>query len=396
MTTISIKNIISLIIMTLSLIACNSPAFISGKLEGMDNSDIKVYLIEPENLRDIAASYFGKVIDSALVDSFGNFEFRNLPRTKDTVLLEMALQQSAKAPNYLLTDNPIRSNYMPIIWQSGESLHIIAKLDAFQKSFSIDRPSEINKALLKLRDISQNAYQSYLAGKSWQLEEGRQLLEKQHSILQYQTKLMNFADTTQYLIPALVALRWASPDNYYERIPEFLVSQCNKWKKKRAYHPWVKQLCKESNPIDLPVLVGDVFPNLNLPMLTKDTLQLKDLLGNKLTIIDLWASWCAPCRSENREVLVPLWNEYHDRGLQIIAYGLESDEQAWREAAEIDGANRWHQASDLQGDDALFLKKIRVQTIPANFILDDEGVVVAKNIHGRELMDFVSNRLKMK
>jgi len=353
--------------------------------------DIRLYLIEPENLRDIGASYFGKVIDSAIVDSYGSFEFRNLPKAKDSVLLEVAVQQPARAPNYLITDNPIRSNYMPIIWQSGESIRITAKLDAFRKSFSIEQPSEINKALLDLRDISQNAYKSYLAGKYWQLEEGSQLLEKEHSILQYQTKLMNFADSTQYLIPAMVALRWVSPGNYYERVPEFLVGQCTKWKKKQAGHPWVKQLCKESDPADLPVLVGDIFPDLKLPMLTKDTLQLKDLLGNKLTIIDLWASWCAPCRSENREVLVPLWDEYHEHGLEIIAYGLESDEPAWREAAELDGANRWHQASDLQGDDALFLKSIRIQSIPANFILDDKGVVLAKNIHGRELMDFVKS-----
>jgi thiol-disulfide isomerase/thioredoxin len=131
-------------------------------------------------------------------------------------------------------------------------------------------------------------------------------------------------------------------------------------------------------------------------MLTKDTLSLKDLLGEKLTIIDLWASWCVPCRKENREVFVPIWNEYHDQGLQIVAYGLESDESIWRSAAERDGANRWFQASDLHGDDAPFLKKIRVQTIPANFILDDKGVVMAKNVHGRDLIDLVKNYMKKK
>ena len=129
-------------------------------------------------------------------------------------------------------------------------------------------------------------------------------------------------------------------------------------------------------------------------MLTKDTLSLKDMLGNKLTIIDLWASWCAPCRTENREVLVPVWNEYHANGLQIIAYGLESDESTWRAAAEQDGANRWFQASDLKGDDSPFLKKIRIQTIPSNFILDDKGVVLTKNVHGKALMDLVKSYMK--
>ncbi|HEY5688651.1 MAG TPA: TlpA disulfide reductase family protein [Yeosuana sp.] len=396
MSTTSLKNTTSFILIALALIACHSPIDISGKLEGTEKKNIKMYLIKPENLRQVGASYLGKVIDSAVINSDGRFEFYNLPKTKEPVLLELVLSVSEKAPNYLQTDDLMKSNYMPILWQSGEPLCITAQLDAFQKSFSIEDPSEINKDLLNLRDTSQKAYQTYLAGKHWQIEDGSQLLEKEHAILQYQTKLIQFADNIQYLIPALVALRWVSPENDYERVPEFLVSQCQKWGEKQPDHPWVKQLCKESDISNLPVLVGDVFPNLKLPMITKDTLFLKAQLGKKLTIIDLWASWCAPCRKENREILVPIWNEYHGQGLQIIAYALESDGSTWRAAAQRDGAHRWLQASDLQGDDAPFLKKIRVRTIPANFILDDKGVVIAKNIHGRALMDLVKSYMKKK
>ena len=382
--------------MILTLIACDSPGYISGKLEGLEKKNIKIYLIQPKNLRDVATSFFGKVIDSSVVDSQGNFEFPNLPKTKEPLLLEVTVQQSGKAPGYLQTDDPGSSNYMPILWHLGETIQITAKYDEFQKSFSLEEPSENNKALLNLRDIKQKAYQTYLEGRNWQLKEGIQLLKKEHALFQYQTELMKFADTTQHLMPALVALRWVSPVNDYERVPEFLVSQCNKWKKNQPDHPWVKQLCKQSEPSNLPVLVGDKFPNLELPVINKDTLFLKDQLGEKLTIIDLWASWCAPCRKENREVLVPIWRGYHDKGLQIIAYGLESNESAWRAAAERDGANRWLQVSDLQGDDTPFLKKIRIRTIPANFILDDKGVVLAKNIHGKALMDWVKNYMNRK
>ena len=167
--------------------------------------------------------------------------------------------------------------------------------------------------------------------------------------------------------------------------------QCNKWKRKQPGHPWVKQLCKQSEPAKLPVLIGDAFPNIKLPLLTKDTVFIKDVLGKRLTIIDLWASWCGPCRIENRDVLGPIWEAYRNSGLQIIAYGLESDESTWRAAAKRDGADRWLQASDLQGDDADFLKNIRIRTIPANFILDGNGVVVAKNIHGKALSKWIKN-----
>ena len=387
----SIKNNIYLVLIVLFIFSCNSPTYISGKLEGMENNQQKIYLIQPETLQNVSATYFGKVIDSAQINADGRFEFYNEPITNQPILLELAIQQSGKAPNYLQTDNPKHSNFMPIVWQKGEQLKINATANEFQSSFSIENPSENNKALLELRDINLNAYQTYLEGKHWKVEDGSELLDKEHAILQYQTELIKFADNTQYLIPALVAFRSVSPENDYERVPEFLVRQCEKWKNNQPDHLWVQELCKQSDPYNLPVLVGDVFPDVKLPTLSKDTLSIKSNLGNKLTIIDLWASWCAPCRKENRDILAPLWDEYHEQGLQIIAYGLESSVTAWEEAVNRDGANRWLQTSDLQGDDSPFLKKIRVQTIPANFILDEKGVVIVKNVHRQDLMDFVKN-----
>ena len=389
-----LKIVIGFIALILSLTACNSPAAISGTIAGLEKENTKIYLIQPDDLQHVVASYLGKVIDSAVVNSDGSFEFHKLPTTKEPVLFELVVQPSGKGANYLQNDNPIKANYMPIVWQSGESLQITARFNEFQKSFTIENPSDLNSALLAVRDIKAEAYQTFLANQHWNVEDGDELMAKEHAILQYKSSLMEFADSTPYLLPALVALRWVSPENDYERVPEFLVNQCTKWKEKETGHPWVKQLCKKSEPTNLPVLIGDKFPDIQLPLLSKDTVHIKDVLGKKLTIIDLWASWCAPCRLENRKVLVPLYNEYHEQGLQIVAYALESDEAAWKAAAMRDGADRWLQSSDLQGDDAPFLKKIRVSTIPANYILDSNGVVIAKNLHGQELIDLVERRFE--
>ncbi|WP_147678392.1 TlpA family protein disulfide reductase [Algibacter pacificus] len=388
------KNIFKIIIISFTLIACETPSDISGKLENVKNKNLKIYLIQPEKLRDVSASYLGKVIDSATVQPDGGFEFNNLPKAKTPVLFELALQQPDKHANYLQTDNPAKSNFMPIVWEPGKPIKITSTLSDFQNHFSIENPSEINRALLDLKTISQKAYQTHLSGKHWDLKDGDQLLDKEHSMLQYQTALIHFANNTPHLLPALVATRWVSPVNDYERVPEFLVNQCNTWTKKTPNHPWVQQLCKLSKPENLPVLIGDEFPNITLPTINNDSISIKNQLGSKLTIIDLWASWCAPCRKENRDVLVPLWDTYHNKGLQVIAYALESNRATWLAAAEHDGANRWIQISDLQGDDAPFLKSIRVQTIPANFILNDKGVVIAKNIHREDLINWVKNYIK--
>ena len=389
-----IYNSFYLFLCLFTLVSCNSPAYISGKLEGNKIDGATIYLIKPNNLKEAAASYFGKTIDSAIVNSDGYFKFVNTPNTTEPILLELALKQPGKSSNYLITNNPILSNYMPILWQTGETIEVKANNNNLQKSFTIENPSEINKAILELRDINLQAYETYLKGKEWHLEDGNQLLEKEHAIIQYQTELIKFANNTQYLMPALIAVRWASPENDYERIPEFLVNQCQKWNKIYPNNLWVKQLCKQSEPDNLPVLIGNQFPNMTLPTITKDTLSLNNQLGKKITIVDLWASWCAPCRIENREVLVPLWEEYNTQGLQIIAYALESSEKSWQIATERDGANRWLNVSDLQGDDTPFLKKIRVQTIPANFILNDKGVVIAKNLHGKELMHWIKDYIE--
>ena len=109
--------------------------------------------------------------------------------------------------------------------------------------------------------------------------------------------------------------------------------------------------------------------------------------------MDIWASWCAPCRVENRNVLVPLWENYNDRGFQIVAYGLESSKSAWENAIERDGAYRWLHASHLEGDQNPVMDSLRLRTIPANFFLDKKGKVLAKNLHGQDLIRFVQDYL---
>jgi thiol-disulfide isomerase/thioredoxin len=76
----------------------------------------------------------------------------------------------------------------------------------------------------------------------------------------------------------------------------------------------------------LPVMTGDKMPDLQLPLVNGDTLPLFSLLGKKLTLVDVWASWCAPCRKESKEELLPLWNRYRDKGFQIIGYSIDANE----------------------------------------------------------------------
>ena len=379
-----------LILSFLGLISCESSAYISGQLEGTEGEEFLVYLIQPKDLSELGASYFGLVIDSAVVRADGRFELANRPHIELPELFELVVQKRGKAPNYLEVDNALASNYMPIVWSSGETIQLSADVRAFQKSLSIQNPSALNNELLRLRNVSQQALERYLRNDD-NAQEEIGLLELEHAKLQYQRALMDLADETNYFLSAMVALRWVSPQGIYERVPEFLVEQCARWQDEQ--HAWSKELCELASPTALPVLIGDEFPNERLPMIDMDTLAIYDIMGEQLTIIDLWASWCAPCRKENRKVLAPLWDAYHEKGFQIIGYGLESDRNAWIGAIAKDEADRWYHASELEGDDAPFLRRLRIQTIPANFILDTQGKVIAKNLHGEELVEFVKHYL---
>lgn len=353
-----------------------------------------VYLVQPRNFMEIASNFGGLVVDSALVGSDGKFVFSKVPRAEGKALFQLCIQKNGtRFSNQLWDDNPLVSNYMPIVLHKGERLDIAVEADRFQATFSIPKPSAENLALLLLRDIRHKAYRQ----ESAQMVDGEHadeaaLLEREAALQRFRQPLMAFADSSTSLWPALVAVRWVSPASDYERVPEFLFRQCEQWRTRVPENPWTVQLCQAGNREKLPVLTGDLIPDFPLPMLSGDTVQLHTLLGSRLTILDVWASWCAPCRRENREVLSPLWVQHKDRGLQILGYSIDSSPAAWKAAIAKDMAT-WPHASHLSGDATPFLETLRITTIPANFILDAKGKVLAKNLHGEALKVFVEDYL---
>ncbi|MEZ5039589.1 MAG: TlpA disulfide reductase family protein [Saprospiraceae bacterium] len=377
--------------------SCTEQAPLSGKLSLSSNQHWSktIYLIQPRSLDEVAASFTGQVIDSALVKADGSFVFEKLPDTSNPILLELVVQKKGERfANKLDNEAPLSANYAPFIWKNGDHLNVTAAIAQFQSSFSIENPSPENADLLKLNAIRQAAFQQFTHENNSESHDETKLLEAEAARLNFQQPLMDFAQNTDHLLPALLAIRWVSPNNDYERIPEFLFSQCQKWQNSHPTHPWVIQLCQKSNPAHLPVLKGDKLADTPLPMLSGDTLALYQVLGKRLTLLDLWASWCAPCRRENKDFLVPLWENYHEKGFEIIGYALDASEKTWKRAIEADGAFRWLHASHLQGDDAPLLEVLRIQTIPANFLLDAEGTVIAKNLHGEDLVKFVEKYLE--
>lgn len=112
------------------------------------------------------------------------------------------------------------------------------------------------------------------------------------------------------------------------------------------------------------------------------TVSLKESLG-KVTIVDFWASWCGPCRKENPNV-VAIYKELHSKGLNIIGVSLDKEASAWKEAIAKDNLT-WTHVSNLKFWDEPIAKQYGVESIPATFILDSSGKIVAQDLRGPEL-----------
>ena len=132
-----------------------------------------------------------------------------------------------------------------------------------------------------------------------------------------------------------------------------------------------------------PPVIGDLLPEIALPGPAGDTLRLSSLRGN-VVLVDFWAAWCPPCREENPN-LVNLYDMYHWKGFDIFQVSLDLRKEEWLEAIRNDRLGRWKHVSDLRYRDSEVVKRFGLTEIPASFLIDREGRVIATNLRGDDL-----------
>jgi len=126
--------------------------------------------------------------------------------------------------------------------------------------------------------------------------------------------------------------------------------------------------------------------------------KLEDLRG-KYVYIDVWATWCGPCRAENPAV-VAAYNKYHalnfknGKGFEILSVSLDQNEVAWVKAIEKDKLVWLYHVSDLQGWSNAAAMRYGVNSIPTNVLVDANGIIVAKNLRGEALEKALEAQLK--
>lgn len=124
------------------------------------------------------------------------------------------------------------------------------------------------------------------------------------------------------------------------------------------------------------VAVSRPAPQFSIPDTNGLLVPLADLKG-KYVLLDFWASWCAPCRAANPK-LVEIYNEFRRRNFTILGISVDKDRDRWLRAIESDRLP-WTNLSNLTGWDAV-TDAYAVKAVPQNFLLDPEGIIIAKNI----------------
>ncbi|MBE3085952.1 MAG: AhpC/TSA family protein [Bacteroidetes bacterium] len=366
------KKIFYLLVITLFIAACSSePHYVvKGKIDGSDS--ITFYLQK----RDA-----GKIItiDSA-VSKKGSFTIKG--GTVDyPQLIQLVAGDTKKRTSFYIENSEIT------ITGSLDSL-FKAEITGSKTQDDYQAFVDSNKPLTESYSKTYIEYQAASqAGNPVRVAE----LEKQADSIQTEmTNLQkNFVknNPASYVSPSILA------SLSYEMEAIELESLINAMDTAIAALPQIKSL-KERIAVMKTVAVGQKAPDFTMNDVDGNPVALSSKIGAKLLLVDFWAAWCGPCRQENPNV-VKVYNEFNKKGFDVFGVSLDQKKEAWVKAITDDKLT-WTHVSDLQYWSNAAAKLYAVNSIPANFLLDETGTIIARNLRGETLYNKVNEVLGAK
>jgi peroxiredoxin len=364
---LNMKKIVLLAIATLSIFACNKVSenefVISGTAEGIENGT-KVYLQVQGETEMIAK-------DTVEVQS-GKFEIKGAFETLEIAIVTVE------------GNNPI-----PFIMENG-NITIKVNKDTIQNSVVGGTPEnelfqdysgKTKEVYKKIGDFQAAKQEEFMGAQAVNDTVTMNALMNQLKTMQEElivlAKDVISKNNDKYLSALLLENNLATQTITAEEGKAYFDKFTDKIKQTRSGKN-IEKIVKAATE----VVIGKPAPDFSAPSPEGKTISLKESLG-KVTIIDFWASWCAPCRQENPNV-VAMYNELHEKGLNIIGVSLDRDGDKWKEAIAKDGLT-WPQISNLKFWQEPIAEQYNVKSIPATFILDENGIIVARDLRGDEL-----------
>lgn len=373
------KKITLLALLTLSILSCNNlkdnEFLISGTANGIENG--KKVFVEIQDENGVIAKDTGVIENGKfeLKGSTDNIDLGFIRIENEKINLPIILEEGKIKINIVkdsLQKSTIEGTFNNDKFQkfNNESVAILEKVKKFEK----ENNPKMQKALTENDTVAVNKIKKEYKNFQNDMNDYSKTFIKNNpdafiSVLLLENFLMR-----EY-IPA------TEIKSFYDKLDKKLV------KTKSA------QNIKKTLDLMLAVVIGKPAPKFSAKSPEGKLISLDESLG-KVTIVDFWASWCAPCRKENPNV-VALYNEYHSKGLNIIGVSLDQDAKKWKDAIAKDNLS-WIHVSNLKYWDEPIGKQYGISSIPATFILDAKGNIVAKDLRGDALRAKVKELLDAK
>jgi thiol-disulfide isomerase/thioredoxin len=387
------KNIGLFLIAAVVLTGCkNTNIEINGKLL----NPVKGELIYLDELR----SNDLKTVDSVAVSGEGTFSFSRkiesssfyLLKTDQTNFLTMLLEPGQKMSLKAYFDS---LNY-PISLSGSKGTELMAEYNMKLRQ-TIRELSGLRGIYLKnlgtpelpmVMDSLDNIAQNYLTDMNSYTKT---------YIDQNLNSLVSLVALYQQVAPGEYILHPEKDLRYFLKVDSSLSLNYPDYEPVKSLHAQVQEMATVSAPgKEIAPVSGEnsEAPEISLPTPLGDTIKLSSTRGN-VVLLDFWASWCSPCRAENPN-LIKAYNLWHRQGFEIYQVSLDKTREDWLKGIKDDHLEKWIHVSDVKYWNSPVVTIYHIESIPANFLLDREGRIIATNLRGETLQTKLAELFKNK
>lgn len=396
----ALKHLMLALLLAPFIVACdmfgpNEQVIIKGNIDGADE-----VIVLKMDTNDIMSA------DTLEINN-GFFRFKTKVEEPEFFVLEFAsgmrIPMVAYPGDLITIDANVSSPMANYNMEGNSSLEILMKLNGYMmESFAL--VDSLDEVMTRVRD--ENPKELMQVRQQLDIAYQRQIAKHRENLRQL------LADNTDdlaslFILPQRLGQReLVSVVDNYDLFKELLSNMEDEHPRCRHtifFNSQLKryergmELDKQRNSNSEKLREGSPIPDIDMTGPDGLTHRLSDLKG-QVVLLDFWAAWCGPCRRANPRV-VDVYNRYKDRGFTVFSVSLDglpnqkNPREEWIQAIEDDQLSWPYHVSEVNGWNSSVVTKFAIEGIPLTFLIDREGNIHGRNIHGKALEEAIESLL---